>query len=38
MYHIRNEPAIRTVRDVDDISYLLFSDRAVLSITTSFPI
>lgn len=38
MYHIRNEPAIRTVRDVDDISYLLFSDWAVLSITTSFPL
>lgn len=38
LYHIRNEPAIRTVRDADDISYLLFSDRAVLSITTSFPL
>lgn len=37
LYHIRNETAIRTVRDVDDISYLLFSDRAVLSINTSFP-
>lgn len=38
LYHIRNKTAIRTVRDADDISYLLFSDRAVLSINTSFPL
>lgn len=38
LYHIRNETAIRTVRDADDISYLLFSDRAALSINTSFPL